>query len=223
MSASVSRFAATSDLTLAMARDAIPQTVPNAASPTAPPTRWPVLSRLEVSPESWSGTRFKASSDSGTNRRPHPVAVTSIGPSSPEKYVVCTLMRENQNMPAAATAVPASNIRPGPADQPAGSSRDHHQRGREGQKGHARLQRGIAEHGLHEDGEEEEEEEEEAEHRRGDQEHDQVGAGAVAAKIRSGINASRLRDSHSTNASGRTTAVPSDVTTEVSAQCETLA
>ena len=73
--------------------------VPSVASPIAPPTTWPVLSRLEASPESWSRTRLSATSDSGTNSRLSPTPIASIGPSSPLAYVVCTVTRENQYMP----------------------------------------------------------------------------------------------------------------------------
>ena len=62
---------------------AVQVTVPSAASPIAPPTCWPVLSRLEATPESSSRTRVSATSESGTNSMPSPAEVTSIGPSSP--------------------------------------------------------------------------------------------------------------------------------------------
>ena len=60
-------------------------TVPRAARPIAPPTCWPVLSRLEARPESSSRTRDRATSESGTNSKPRPVAVTRTGPSSPPR------------------------------------------------------------------------------------------------------------------------------------------
>src|SRR6266699_564924 len=56
--------------------------VPSAASPIAPPTCWPVLSRLAATPACCSATLCRATRASGTNSRPSPEEVTSIGPSS---------------------------------------------------------------------------------------------------------------------------------------------
>ena len=58
-------------------------TVPSTASPIAPPTCWPVLSRLEASPASRSWTLDRATRVSGMNSMPSPAAVTIIGPSRP--------------------------------------------------------------------------------------------------------------------------------------------
>src|SRR5262249_18442852 len=58
-------------------------TVPSSARPTEPPSCWPVLSRLEATPESASGTRFSATRDSVTNSRAVPAPMTMVGPSTP--------------------------------------------------------------------------------------------------------------------------------------------
>src|SRR5260370_198335 len=44
---------------------------------------WAVLSRLEATPESASGTRFSATRDSVTNSRAAPAPMTRVGPSTP--------------------------------------------------------------------------------------------------------------------------------------------
>ena len=48
-------------------------------------------------------------SGSGTNIRPSPTPTTRLGPSSPPRYVPCSLIRDSQYMPAAAAADPASS------------------------------------------------------------------------------------------------------------------
>src|SRR5260370_26916535 len=83
-------------------------TVPRAASPIAPPTCWPVLSRLDATPESSPRTLLSATSDSGTNSMPSPAEVTSIGPSRPLTYWLCTVRCENQYMPTAVIDAPAT-------------------------------------------------------------------------------------------------------------------
>ena len=49
------------------------------ARPMEPPSCWPVLSRLEATPESASGTRFSATRDSVTNSRAAPAPMTMVG------------------------------------------------------------------------------------------------------------------------------------------------
>src|SRR5258708_6345933 len=93
---------------------ALQVTVPSAARPIAPPTCWPVFSRLEATPESSPRTRVSATSDSGTNSMPRPAEVTSMGPSRPLADVVCSLMCENQYIPPAVTAPPGSLNRRAP-------------------------------------------------------------------------------------------------------------
>jgi PPP family 3-phenylpropionic acid transporter len=61
---------------------AVHTTVPSSASPMEPPSCWPVLSRLEATPESASGTRFSATRDSVTNSRATPAPMTMVGPST---------------------------------------------------------------------------------------------------------------------------------------------
>ena len=87
---------------------AVQVTVPRAASPIAPPTCWPVLSRLEATPESSPRTRVSATSDSGTNSMPRLAEVTSMWPSRPLMYVLCSVTCENQYTPPAVTAAPVS-------------------------------------------------------------------------------------------------------------------
>ncbi len=41
------------------------------------------------------------------NSMPSPAAVTSIGPSSPPAYVLCSLIRDSQNIPPEAITDPA--------------------------------------------------------------------------------------------------------------------
>ena len=43
------------------------------------------------------------------NSMPSPAAVTSIGPSRPPPYVLCSLIRDSQTIPPAAAADPASS------------------------------------------------------------------------------------------------------------------
>src|SRR5271166_3630163 len=62
---------------------ALHATVPSTARPSAPPTCWPVLSRLEATPASVLATLVSAISESGTKISPMPAAVTIIGPSRP--------------------------------------------------------------------------------------------------------------------------------------------
>ena len=57
-------------------------TVPSTASPIEPPTCWPVLRKLAATPDSWSATLDMATRVTGTNSRPSPAAMTSIGPST---------------------------------------------------------------------------------------------------------------------------------------------
>ena len=84
-------------------------TVPSRASPIEPPTCWPTLGRLAARPASWSGTRDSATRVSGMNSMPSPAAVTRSGPSSPPVYVLCSLIRDSQNIPPAPMADPASS------------------------------------------------------------------------------------------------------------------
>src|SRR5690242_19014072 len=89
-------------------------TVPSSASPIAPPTCWAVLSRLEATPESCSATLCRATRASGTNTRPTPGELTRLGPSSWLPYPACSVSRENQNIPPATAAVPATISGRGP-------------------------------------------------------------------------------------------------------------
>src|SRR5690348_8995424 len=61
---------------------AVQATVPSSARPMAPPSCWPVLSRLEATPESASGTRLSATRDNVTNSRAAPAPMTMVGPST---------------------------------------------------------------------------------------------------------------------------------------------
>ena len=80
-------------------------TVPRAAKPIAPPTCWPVLSRLEARPRSCRGP------GQGDQRERHEQQAQSgareqDGDQQP-LYVVCTFTRENQYISSLVIAVPA--------------------------------------------------------------------------------------------------------------------
>src|SRR6201982_2107913 len=75
-------FAAAATWVLTLFATAVQATVPSSASPIAPPTCWAVLSRLEATPESCSATLYRATRASGTNTRPSPSELTSVGPRS---------------------------------------------------------------------------------------------------------------------------------------------
>src|SRR3984957_16049185 len=81
-------------------------TVPRIARPIDPPTCCPVFSSDDATPVSLFGTFASATRDSGTNVSPIPRPVSIIGPSSPPAYVLCSVIRDSQNMP------PAANIGP---------------------------------------------------------------------------------------------------------------
>src|SRR6201997_4244654 len=81
-------------------------TVPSIARPIDPPTCCPVLSSDDATPVSLFGTFASATSDSGTNVSPIPRPVSIIGPSRPPAYELCSVTRDSQNMPTAASSGP---------------------------------------------------------------------------------------------------------------------
>src|SRR3984957_3367044 len=96
--------AATADLVLDAPADQA--TVPRIARPIDPPTCCPVLSSDDATPVSLFGTFASATSDSGTNVSPMPRPVSIIGPSMPPAYELCSVSRDSQNMPPAASSGP---------------------------------------------------------------------------------------------------------------------
>src|SRR5213082_638492 len=94
---------------LTLLATAVQATVPSTASPIAPPTCWPTLGRLAARPASRSLTLARATRVSGMNSMPSPAPATSVGPSSPPTYVLCSVTRDSQNMPPALIADPASS------------------------------------------------------------------------------------------------------------------
>src|SRR6202012_6203392 len=83
-------------------------TVPRIARPIDPPTCWPTLSSDDATPVSLFGTFASATRDSGTNVSPIPRPVSIIGPSSPPVYVLCSVLRDSQNIPPAASLGPTA-------------------------------------------------------------------------------------------------------------------
>src|ERR1700756_2992840 len=81
-------------------------TVPRIARPTAPPTCCPVLSSDDATPVSLCGTFASATRDSGTNVSPIPRPHGIIEQSGPPAYVLCSVIRDSQNMPPAASSGP---------------------------------------------------------------------------------------------------------------------
>src|ERR1700760_5039947 len=86
--------AAAASWVLTLFATAVQATVPSSASPIAPPTCWAVLSRLEATPESCSATLYRATRASGTNTRPSPNELTSVGPSRSLAYPACSVSLE---------------------------------------------------------------------------------------------------------------------------------
>ena len=73
-------FAARAAWLRALSAATVQAAVPRTARPMEPPTCWPVLSRLEATPESPSLTRDSAVNDSGTDSSPSPQPTTRVGP-----------------------------------------------------------------------------------------------------------------------------------------------
>src|ERR1700753_2871215 len=81
---------------------ALQATVPRIASPIAPPTCWPVFSSDDATPVSLLATLASATSERGTQVRPMPSAVTSLGASRQEAELLFSVIGDSQNIPPVA-------------------------------------------------------------------------------------------------------------------------
>src|SRR5262245_49784012 len=89
-------------------------TVESTAVPTAPPICWLVLTIAEPTPASFSGSAAVAVAMAGAKVNPTPRPSTIRGASTLPVYVDDSLRCRNQNIPAAAVAIPTGTSGRGP-------------------------------------------------------------------------------------------------------------